>query len=137
MFVTVWFAVLDLKTGKGLAANAGHEHPAIRRANGAYELLVYKHSMAVAVLDGVPFEQHEFELHPGDALFVYTDGVPEATDAKEELYGTDRLIAALNENVNATPQEVLQNVRKDIDTFVGDAEQFDDITMMSLVYHGV
>lgn len=137
LFVTVWFAVLDLKTGKGLAANAGHEHPAIRRANGAYELLVYKHSMAVAVLDGVPFEQHEFELHPGDALFVYTDGVPEATDAKEELYGTDRLIAALNENVNATPQEVLQNVRKDIDTFVGDAEQFDDITMMSLVYHGV
>lgn len=136
LFVTVWFAILDLTTGEGIAANAGHEHPALRRAGGAYTLEVYKHSLAVAVMDGVPFEEHTFQLQPGDSLFVYTDGVPEATDAAEDLYGTDRMIEALNRNPEAMPQELLQTVRADIDDFVGDAAQFDDITMMCIRYNG-
>ena len=136
LFVTVWLAILDIRTGKGLAANAGHEHPALRRADGSYELVVYRHSMAVAVMEGIPFKEHEFELHPGDSLFVYTDGVAEATNTKNELYGTDRMIEALNQNPDASPQEILTNVKKSVDEFVGDAPQFDDITMLCLHYNG-
>ena len=136
LFVTVWFAILDLSTGKGLAANAGHEHPAIRRAGGNYELAVYRHSPAVATMEGMRFREHEFELHPGDSLFVYTDGVPEATDAQNELFGNERMLAALNENPDADPETLLHTVRRHIDAFVGDAPQFDDITMLGLKYKG-
>ncbi|MBQ9348241.1 MAG: SpoIIE family protein phosphatase [Oscillibacter sp.] len=136
LFVTVWLAILDLSTGKGLAANAGHEHPAIRRAGGKYELSIYRHSLAVAAMEGIRFPEHEFELHPGDSLFVYTDGVAEATDVRDELYGTDRMLAALNRNADAPPQGLLKAVRKDIDAFVKEAPQFDDITMLSFHYEG-
>ena len=136
LFVTVWLAVIEISTGKGLAANAGHEHPAIRRANGSYELVVYRHSPAVATMEGLRFKEHEFQLNPGDSLFVYTDGVPEATDATPKLFGNDRMLASLNRNPNASPEELLSNVRRDIDAFVGDAPQFDDITMMGFSYFG-
>ncbi|MBO4429656.1 MAG: SpoIIE family protein phosphatase, partial [Clostridia bacterium] len=134
LFVTVWLAVIDLTTGKGLAANAGHEHPVIRRKDGKYELVVYRHSPAVATMEGVRFREHEFELRPGDRLFVYTDGVPEATNANNELFGNDRMLDALNENPEATPKELLETVRRRIDEFVGDAPQFDDITMLGFNY---
>ena len=118
LFVTVWLAILEISTGKGMAANAGHEHPVICRANGQYELVFYRHSPAVATMEGIRFREHSFELHPGDRLFVYTDGVPEATDAKEELFGTDRMLAALNKNPEAAPVQLLRNVRTAIDAFV-------------------
>ena len=136
LFVTVWFAILNLKTGKGMAANAGHEHPTIRRAGEKYELVIYRHSPAVATMEGMRFKEHEFELHPGDSLFVYTDGVPEATNAKEELFGTDRMLTALNRDPEAPPETLLRTVRQDIDAFVGDAPQFDDITMLGFHYFG-
>ena len=136
MFVTVWVAVLEISTGKGMAANAGHEHPALRRANDPYELVVYRHSPPVASIEGIPFREHEFELRKGDALFVYTDGVAEATDANDELFGTDRMLEALNAHPDATPEEVVGNVKEGIDRFVRDAEQFDDITMLCLEYKG-
>jgi len=136
MFVTVWLAIIELSTGKGIAVNAGHEHPALRRADGKYELIVYRHSPAVATLDGMRFRQHDFELHPGDSLFVYTDGVPEATNSQNELFGPDRMLEALNRNPLANPEDTLSNVRRAIDAFVGDAPQFDDITMLSLLYKG-
>ena len=136
LFVTVWFAILDITTGKGMAANAGHEHPVIRRANGEYELVQYRHSPAIAIMDSIRFKEHEFEMHPGDSLFVYTDGVTEATNAKNELYGTERMLEALNNEPDAEPQELLQNVQNGINQFVGNAPQFDDITMMCLAYKG-
>jgi sigma-B regulation protein RsbU (phosphoserine phosphatase) len=136
LFVTVWFAILEVSTGRGMAANAGHEHPAIRRAGGQFELVVYRHSPAVATMSGMRFRDHEFELHPGDNLFVYTDGVAEATDVRNELFGTDRMLAALNENPDATSKDLLSSVQKHIDEFVGSAPQFDDITMLSLNYFG-
>ena len=136
LFVTVWFAILDLKTGRGVAANAGHEHPVLRRENGKFELVLYRHSPAVATLAGMKFREHEFEMHPGDTLFVYTDGVPEATNAGNELFGTDRMLDALNREADAAPETLLRNVRKDLDDFVGDAPQFDDITMLGLHYRG-
>ena len=136
MFVTVWFGILDLATGKGMAANAGHEHPVIRRAGGLYELVVYRHSPALATFEGLRFREHEFELHPGDSLFVYTDGVAEATNAREELFGTDRMLEALNRNPDGTPEEEIRTLKASIDAFVGEADQFDDITMLGLHYFG-
>ena len=135
-FVTVWLAIIDLRTGKGLAANAGHEHPALRRADGSYELVVYRHSPAVAAMEGMHFREHEFELGPGDTLFVYTDGATEASNEHSELFGTDRLAAALNLEPEAAPAELLKLVRKEIDAFVDGAPQFDDITMLCFRYFG-
>ena len=136
LFVTVWLAIVELSTGKGLAANAGHEHPAICRANGKYELVVYRHSPPVAVMEEIHFREHCFELHPGDCLFVYTDGVTEAADENNQLFGTDRMLAGLNIRPNADPQTLLQNVKLEIDAFVGGTPQFDDITMMCLQFTG-
>ncbi|MBQ8946249.1 MAG: SpoIIE family protein phosphatase [Lachnospiraceae bacterium] len=136
LFVTVWLAIIEISTGRGIAANAGHEHPAIRRAGGDWELEIYKHSPAVATMEGLPFREHEFELHPGDRLYVYTDGVCEATDSENVLYGPDRMLAALNREPEAEPSKLLENVKKDIDIFVGEAPQFDDITMLGLIWYG-
>ena len=135
-FVTVWLAVLEISTGNGIAANAGHEHPVLRRAGGTYELQVYRHSLAVGVMKDVPFRQHEFHLNPGDSFFVYTDGVPEATDRRSELYGTGRMLEALNRDAGAEPEQVLANLTADINRFVDGAEQFDDITMLGFRYRG-
>ncbi len=136
LFVTVWLAVIQLSTGQGLAANAGHEHPVIRRADGQYEMVIYRHSPAVATVEGIRFREHSFELRPGDSLFVYTDGVPEATNDSNQLFGTERMLASLNRNPGAAPHELLQTVRNDIDLFVGNAPQFDDITMLCFQYAG-
>lgn len=136
LFVTVWLGILDVTNGKGIEANAGHEYPAIRRANGKFELCVYKHSPVVAAIEGIRFKDHEFELYPGDTLYVYTDGVPEATDANDELYGTERMLEALNKKSDADPKQLLENVKEGIDGFVMDAPQFDDITMLALTYFG-
>ena len=135
-FVTVWLAVFDLKTGKGIAANAGHEHPVIRRADGNYELVEYKHNPPVATMKKMKFKDHEFELNPGDSIFVYTDGVAEATNAQNELFGTERMLDALNSDPDASCEQTLKNVMNGIDEFVAGAEQFDDITMMSFRYYG-
>ncbi|MCR4654840.1 MAG: serine/threonine-protein phosphatase [Lachnospiraceae bacterium] len=136
MFVTVWFAVIDLKTGDGIAANAGHAAPCICRKDGAFELASYEHDIMLGILDNKQFKQHEFKLYPGDYLFVYTDGVSEAMDEEEQLFGTDRLLEALNEAPGASPGELIKTVRKRVDSFAKAAEQFDDITMMCLHYLG-
>ena len=135
-FVTVWLAVLEISTGKGIAANAGHEHPVLRRADGSYELQIYRHSMPIGTMKDLPFRQHEFQLNPGDSFFVYTDGVAEATNQNNELYGTRRMLDALNQNPDALPEQTLANVAKDINRFVDGAEQFDDITMLCFRYAG-
>ena len=136
MFVTVWLAIVELSTGKGVATNAGHEHPVLRRAGGRYELVKYRHSPAVAVMDDIPFREHDFQLNPGDSLFVYTDGVAEAANDEDELFGTDRMVEVLNKQPGARPECVLRNVSGGIDNFVLGAEQFDDITMLCFRYNG-
>ncbi len=137
MFVTAWVGVLTLSTGEGVAINAGHEHPAVKRADGKFELMKYRHSLAVAVMENVRFKEHTFKLNPGDCLFVYTDGVLEATNANNELMGEDRLTEALNCEDTDMPDKILYNVKTSIDRFVDGAEQFDDITMLCLTYHGI
>ena len=136
MFVTTWLSVLTISTGEGTATNAGHEHPVLRRADGTYELVKYRHYPAVATLEDIPFKEHTFKLNPGDSLFVYTDGVAEAANPENELFGTDRLLEALNRDPDAEPDVVLKNVMDEISAFVKDAEQFDDITMLCLRYNG-
>ena len=136
MFVTVWLAILELSTGRGLAANAGHEHPVLRRAGGSYELVEYRHSPVVAFMKGIPFREREFRLNPGDRLFVYTDGVPEAQNSTPELYETERMLSTLNEAGELSPEETLAALKRSIEAFEDGADQFDDITMLCLDYFG-
>ena len=136
LFVTVWIGVMQISTGMGIAANAGHEHPAVRRAGGEYNLRVYRHSPAIGMMEGILYREHEFIMSPGDSLFVYTDGVPEATDKHDKLYGTDSMLEALNKDPGASPEQTLANVTAGIAEFVGDEEQFDDTTMLCLRYEG-
>ena len=138
MFVTVWLGILEISTGRFTCANAGHEYPAIfsERETEQFTLLRDKHGFVIGGMAGVRYKEYEFTMHPGDKLFVYTDGVPEATNADGKMFGTDRMIKVLNEDPEATPRKVLETVRKSVDVFVGDAEPFDDLTMLCLEYRG-
>ena len=136
MFVTVWLGILELSTGKLTAANAGHEYPVVKRPGGRFELLHDQHGFVIGGLEGVRYKEYGLRLEPGSKLFVYTDGVAEATNAAKELFGTDRMLDALNEDADAAPQQILKNVRGAVDGFVQGAEQFDDLTMLCLEYKG-
>lgn len=136
MFVTVWLAIMQISTGHMVCANAGHEYPAIRRVGGQYELLHDKHGFVLAGMEGSRYREYEITLEKGDSLFVYTDGVPEATNAENELFGTDRMLEALNQNPDAASEEVIREVQKAMEVFVKQAPQFDDITMLSMIYKG-
>jgi len=136
MFVTVWLGILEISTGHVVAANAGHEYPAIKSADGGFELFKDKHGLVVGGMEGLRYREYELQLEPGSKIFVYTDGVPEATNADEEMFGTDRMIGALNTDPGAAPKQILKNVRSAVDDFVKDAEQFDDLTMLCLEYRG-
>ena len=136
LFVTVWLSILEISTGKGVTSNAGHEYPILKRKDGKFELVKTKHSPAVATLEGLKFREYEFQLNAGDILFVYTDGAPEATNAKNELFGTDRMIEVLNKSSDLPIMNIIENVGEAIDLFVGNAPQFDDITMLGISYYG-
>ena len=136
MFVTVWLGILDIPTGILRASNAGHEYPAIKRANGKFELFKDKHGFVVGGMEGIKYSEYELKLSKGDTIFLYTDGVTEATNANNELFGNDRLVAALNKKSVFTDVELLECVKSEIDKFVGEAPQFDDITMMAVTYFG-
>ena len=136
MFVTVWLGILDLNTGKLTAANAGHEFPALMRPEGTFELYKDKHGFVIGGMEGVRYKEYEIQLDPGSKLFVYTDGVAEATNAENELFGTERMLQALNRDTAASPEATMQNVKNAVNEFVKDAEQFDDLTMVCLEYKG-
>ncbi len=136
LFVTVWLGILEISTGHVTASNAGHEYPAIYRPGEGYTLFKTKQSPAVATMEGLRFKASEFTLNPGDDLYLYTDGVAEATNSSEELYGTDRMIDALNHTDGMSVEEILRTMKKSVDDFTGEAPQFDDITMLSLKYYG-
>ncbi len=132
MFVTVWLGILEISTGKMKCANAGHEYPAVMRKGGNFELFKDKHGFVLAGMDGARYREYELELNAGDRIFVYTDGVPEAIDASNILYGTDRMLAALNRAKDASCRRMLELLHDDVNSFVGSADQFDDITMLCL-----
>ncbi len=132
MFVTVWFGILEISTGKVTAANAGHEYPILRKANGEFEIFKDKHGFVIGGMEGMRFKEYEFQLEMGGALFLYTDGVAEATNANNELFGTDRMLKALNQDPGAEPKGLLRNMKQAVDEFVGEAPQFDDLTMLAV-----
>ena len=136
MFVTIWLGILEISTGRLTAANAGHEYPVLMRAGKDFELYRDKHGFVIGGMEGAEYSQYELQLNPGDKLFLYTDGVTEATDANKELFGSGRMIAVLNERKDTSPTQMLEGVRRAVDDFVKEAEQFDDLTMLCLAYKG-
>ena len=134
MFVTAWMGILDLTTGKVQFANAGHNPPLLKRADGSFEYLKTRAGFVLAGMEGVRYRVGELTLNPGDRLFLYTDGVPEATNAENKLYGEDRLLTFMNQNASMEATKLLPALKAHIDEFVGDAPQFDDITMLMFDY---
>ena len=136
MFVTVWLGILEISTGKLTTSSAGHEYPIIN-VNGKYELFKDKHGLAIGAMKCSKYTDTEIQLKAGDSIFVYTDGVAEATDANNQLFGTERTVEALNSIPSGAAQkDVLSGVRAAVDAFVKDAPQFDDLTMLGLCYNG-
>ena len=136
MFVTAWLGILEISSGKMIAANAGHEYPAIGHPSTGFELIKDKHGLVVGGMEGIKYQDYELQFEPGDKIFVYTDGVPEANNVNNALFGTDRMLDALNSDIEASPEKMLENVYKAVGEYVGEAEQFDDVTMLGFVYHG-
>ena len=136
MFVTVWLGILDLNTGLLTCSNAGHEYPVIRGQDGVFQVFRDKHGLVLGALPRARYKDYEIQMLPGDAIFVYTDGVPEANNADGEFYGMERMKTALNRLSDQDPRNILEGVKADVDTFTGDANQFDDLTMLCLTYKG-
>ena len=136
MFVTVWLGILELSTGKLTAANAGHEYPTLKRPDGSFEIYKDRHGFVIGGMEGAKYQEYELQLEPGSKVFVYTDGVAEATNKDNELFGTERMLDALNRHSEDAPLQILRNVRQAVDAFVQDAPQFDDLTMLCMEYKG-
>ena len=132
MFLTAWFGLLDLRTGRVAASNAGHEYPMLREADAPFELFREKHNIPLGIARLKPYMEYEFSLQKGGTLFLYTDGAAEATDAEDQLFGTDRMLEALNREPDAEPEKLTENMKEAIHQFVGDAPQFDDTTMLCI-----
>ena len=134
MFVTAWMGILDITTGQVKFANAGHNPPLLKRANGSFEYLRTRAGFVLAGMEGIRYRIGELTLYPGDRLFLYTDGVPEATNTENKLYGEDRLLDFMNRNAAMEATALLPALKANIDEFVGEAPQFDDITMLMFDY---
>ena len=135
MFITVWFGILEISTGRLTAANAGHEYPVLKQGD-RFELFKDRHGLVLGAMDGVKYKEYTIQLSPGDKIFLYSDGVPEATDSNNKLFGTDRMLEALNQRPESPARNILADVQEAVDEFVGTAEQFDDLTMLCLEYRG-
>ncbi len=134
MFVTVWLGVVEISTGQLTYSSAGHEYPALQRNGETFSLLKEKQGFVLAGLDDMKYKNYEIQLQAEDVLFLYTDGVTEATRKDDVLFGSDRAIEALRQANSKDPQEILNKLAEELDNFVGDAPQFDDITMLAIRY---
>lgn len=136
MFVTAWMGILDINTGNVQFVNAGHNPPVIRRKGGSFEFLKQRANFVLAGMEGIKYQKYQLQLEKGDEIFLYTDGVTEANNEKDELYGDERLLNLLNSSTYGDAKELCGIVKTDVDCFAGKAPQFDDITMLSLKYRG-
>ena len=134
MFVTVWMGVLEVSTGRLTAANAGHEYPILKRPGMSFELFKDRHGLVLGAMDGVRYREYEIQMEPGTKLFVYTDGLSEATNTSTVQFGTDRTIDALRGREDGSPEELVRAVLDAVETFVADSPQFDDLTMLCVEY---
>ena len=135
MFVTVWLGILDLETGLLTASNGGHEKPILKKPNGHFEIVNDKHNLVVGFFADSPYGEYQIQLEKGSKLYVYTDGVPEARD-KSGQFGMERALATLIKYEDLSPEEICKNTLADVETFIGENVQFDDITMVCLEYRG-
>ena len=136
MFVTIWLGILEISTGKVTAANAGHDDAIVYRKNGEFDYFKTKHGVVVGAMKGVKYRNFEIQLEKGDKIFLYTDGVPEATNGDKELFNLKRTLETLNEYKEGSPFDIIKGVGKIVDAFVGEAPQFDDITMLCIEVKG-
>ena len=136
MFVTAWQGNIDLETGMVQYANAGHNPPLVRHENGQFEYLKSRAGFVLAGMDTIKYKTNKLQLVPGDIIFLYTDGVTEATNADNQLFGEDRLLNAINSRDYTSMQELCEFIKSEVDAFVADAPQFDDITMVAFKYIG-
>lgn len=137
LFVTAWLGVLDLTDGKLTYVNAGHNPPLIKKGDGGFEFLASRPAFVLAGMDGVRYRQYELTMAPGDRLFLYTDGVTEATNRKNELYGNDRMKMFMNKHAKDSACDIIAGLRSEVDAFQGADHQFDDITMLMLDLHAL
>ncbi len=136
MFVTVWLAILDITTGEMISVNAGHENPVLMRKNGECELIKTVHGMVLGAVPGLKYENEYCNLSEGDRFFVYTDGLPEATNSQDERLTEPVMFEIIQKHSADDNRMLLQNIRSDVDSFVKDAPQFDDLTMLVIEYKG-
>ena len=136
MFVTLWLGILDIRTGVVKAVNAGHEYPMIKQPEGSFEIMRDKHCFVLGGMEGIKYKEYEFTMKHGAKLFLYTDGVPEATNADNEMFGFDRTVEALRSAEDDSPKAILQAVNDSVNEFIGDTTQFDDMTMLCVHYIG-
>ena len=136
MFVTVWLGILDLVTGKMICANAGHEYPMLRMAGERYEIIKDKHGLVLGAMKGLKYHEYELQIEPGSSLFLYTDGLAEAVDPDNQMFGTKRILEKLNTEPNRSPEAILCDMKQTVDDYVRGMEPFDDLTMMGITYHG-
>lgn len=132
MFVTVWLGILDLESGEIICANAGHEYPVIRRAGGKFELFIDEHDFVLGALPGIKYQNSVLQLNEGDTLFVFTDGITEATNPAGDFYGTDRMLNALNQYSECSCEQLINGLIYDISKFSSTSAQFDDMTMLAI-----
>ena len=136
MFVTIWAGIIDLRTGHVEFASAGHNPPAIRHKDGTVEFIKSKSELVMAAMEDIVYKQQTLDLRPGDTLFLYTDGVTEATNSQDELFGNERLLETLKEGGERNTAATCELVDNAIKDFVKDTPQFDDITMLAVQFHG-
>ena len=137
MFVTAWLGILDTKTGLLKFANAGHNPPLFKRCGEEFSYMKARSGMLLAGMEGIKYRKNELQLMPGDKLYLYTDGVTEATDNNTELYGEQRLLDFVNSLENTEPVSLCRLIKEDVDKFVGTAPQFDDITMLAINFDAI
>ena len=130
MFVTAWFGILEISSRTVVAANAGHEYPIIKKPNGDFEIFKDKHGFVIGGFENMKYTEYKMKLEKGSVLFLYTDGVPEATNKDEKLFGTKGMLEVINKYKDNDPKSLLENMKAEIDDFVGEADQFDDLTML-------
>ena len=136
MFVTVWLGFMNLKTGIMTCANAGHEYPILKQPGTDFEIVKDKHGFVIGGMPGMQYKEYELKLEPGAKLFVYTDGLPEANNRKQQLFGMDRVLKALNYKKDSSPREILEDMTRTVTSYANGADQFDDLTMLCFQYNG-
>lgn len=136
LFVTAWIGILSLSTGEMVCVNAGHEYPALRKAGGQFRIIKDRHGVPLAAVENAKFSEYTMKLDPGDQLFVYTDGFPEAVNEANEQFAYERMLEAMNEPECSDPQVLDERLRAHVKEFTGDVSQFDDMTALGIVYYG-